>query len=78
MQIDAQAQARAHRLGQTKPVLVLRLKTADSVEARVLAVAGDKRSFADRCVLWFVSHASKCSRWPATSAASRLGKLLSE
>ncbi|KAJ3370201.1 hypothetical protein GGF31_004258 [Allomyces arbusculus] len=39
---DAQAIARAHRIGQTKPVLALRFVTAQSVEERMAAVAHRK------------------------------------
>lgn len=41
-QMDLQAQDRAHRLGQTKPVCVFRLVTAQSVESRILAAAASK------------------------------------
>ena len=37
-----QAMDRAHRIGQTQPVLVLRLATAHSVEGRLLARANSK------------------------------------
>ena len=49
-QMDAQAAARAHRIGQTKDVLVLRLQTAGTVEERVTAVAEDKKGMADRSI----------------------------
>lgn len=49
-QMDAQAAARAHRIGQTKDVLVLRLQTVGTVEERVTAVAADKRGMADRSI----------------------------
>ncbi|WIA19523.1 hypothetical protein OEZ85_004132 [Tetradesmus obliquus] len=39
---DLQAMDRCHRIGQTKPVLVLRLATAHSVEGRMLARACGK------------------------------------
>ncbi|KAL0211759.1 hypothetical protein RCL1_005385 [Eukaryota sp. TZLM3-RCL] len=39
---DLQALARAHRIGQTKTVLVLRLVTANSVEERILEVGRKK------------------------------------
>ncbi|KNE63266.1 hypothetical protein AMAG_08410 [Allomyces macrogynus ATCC 38327] len=39
---DAQAIARAHRIGQTRPVLALRFVTAQSVEERMAAVAHRK------------------------------------
>ncbi|KAK9798163.1 hypothetical protein WJX73_003156 [Symbiochloris irregularis] len=49
-QIDLQAQARVHRLGQTKQVLILRLQTINSIESHVLAVADGKRVFADKSI----------------------------
>lgn len=49
-QIDLQAQARAHRLGQTRPVSVLRLVTQDSVEERIVGAAEGKKAFADRSI----------------------------
>lgn len=39
---DMQAMDRCHRIGQTKPVLVLRLATAHSVEGKMLRRAGGK------------------------------------
>ncbi|KAF9484590.1 hypothetical protein BDN70DRAFT_106207 [Pholiota conissans] len=42
-QMDAQAQDRAHRIGQTKPVLIFRLVTAHTVEENILKRAGEKR-----------------------------------
>ena len=45
--IDAQAQDRAHRLGQTKPVTVYRLVTKNSIESRVLELADRKSKIQD-------------------------------
>ncbi|KGB77139.2 helicase [Cryptococcus deuterogattii R265] len=42
-QMDLQAQDRAHRIGQTKPVLVFRLVSAHTIESKILAKAGNKR-----------------------------------
>ena len=42
-QMDLQAQDRAHRIGQTKPVLVYRLAAANSVESKILERASSKR-----------------------------------
>jgi SNF2 family DNA or RNA helicase len=42
-QMDIQAQDRAHRIGQTKPVLVFRLVTAHSVETKIMHRATEKR-----------------------------------
>lgn len=41
--MDLQAQDRAHRIGQKKPVLVFRLVSAGTIETKILAKAGDKR-----------------------------------
>ncbi|KAI3433655.1 hypothetical protein D9Q98_003464 [Chlorella vulgaris] len=49
-QCDLQAQARAHRMGQKREVLVLRLKTLGTVEERVVQVAADKALLADRSI----------------------------
>lgn len=42
-QADLQAQDRCHRIGQTKPVLVLRLVSANTVDERILQRAESKR-----------------------------------
>ncbi|KAG1824917.1 SNF2 family N-terminal domain-containing protein [Suillus subaureus] len=42
-QVDIQAQDRAHRIGQTKPVLVFRLVTAHTIETRIMHRATEKR-----------------------------------
>lgn len=49
-QVDLQAQARAHRIGQKREVLVLRLQTLGSVEERILEASSQKRSLADRSI----------------------------
>ena len=41
--MDAQAQDRAHRIGQTRPVLIFRLVTAHTVETKIMQRATDKR-----------------------------------
>ena len=41
-QADAQAMARVHRIGQTKPVAVFRLVTANTVEERIVTRANKK------------------------------------
>jgi ATP-dependent DNA helicase len=41
--MDLQAQDRVHRIGQTKPVLIFRLSTANTAEGRMLASAASKR-----------------------------------
>ncbi|ORY32001.1 SNF2 family N-terminal domain-domain-containing protein [Naematelia encephala] len=42
-QMDLQAQDRAHRIGQTRPVLIFRLVSAHTVETHILQKAGNKR-----------------------------------
>lgn len=41
--MDLQAQDRAHRIGQTKPVLIFRLVTAHTVETKIMQRASEKR-----------------------------------
>lgn len=43
-QNDLQAQDRCHRIGQTKPVLVYRFITQNSIEKRIINLATEKRS----------------------------------
>ncbi len=45
--VEDQAADRAHRIGQDKPVLVLRLVAEDTVEERILALQEKKRSLAE-------------------------------
>ncbi|KAF9467553.1 SNF2 family N-terminal domain-containing protein [Collybia nuda] len=42
-QMDAQAQDRAHRIGQTKPVLIFRLVSAHTIETKIMEKATEKR-----------------------------------
>ena len=46
-QIDLQAQARVHRIGQRNQVLVLRLQTVGSIEEHICSVADAKKGLAD-------------------------------
>lgn len=41
--MDAQAQDRAHRIGQTKPVLIYRLVSAHTIETKIMQRATEKR-----------------------------------
>lgn len=41
--MDLQAQDRAHRIGQTKPVLIFRLVAGNTIEQHILKRAGQKR-----------------------------------
>eukprot|EP00892_Ulva_mutabilis_P010151 jgi/Ulvmu1/7508/UM037_0052.1 len=49
-QMDKQAQARVHRLGQTKPVLILRLFIPGTVEEHILQVSQQKQDLADAAI----------------------------
>ncbi|SJL00234.1 related to proliferation associated SNF2-like protein [Armillaria ostoyae] len=42
-QMDAQAQDRAHRIGQTKPVLIFRIVTAHTIETKIMQKATEKK-----------------------------------
>jgi SNF2 family DNA or RNA helicase len=44
--VEDQATDRAHRIGQTRPVTVIRLVTRGTIEEAVLALHGDKRALA--------------------------------
>ena len=41
--MDMQAQDRAHRIGQTKPVLIFRLVSAHTIESTIMQRANEKR-----------------------------------
>ena len=41
--MDLQAQDRAHRIGQTKPVLIFRLVSRHTIESKILQRASEKR-----------------------------------
>ena len=41
--MDAQAQDRAHRIGQTKPVLIFRLVSAHTIEEKIMQRATEKK-----------------------------------
>ena len=41
--MDAQAQDRAHRIGQKRPVLIFRLVSAHTIETKIMQRAGEKR-----------------------------------
>ncbi len=45
--VEAQASDRAHRIGQTRPVTIYRLVTADTIEDRIVELHAAKRELAD-------------------------------
>eukprot|EP00884_Botryococcus_braunii_P002020 jgi/Botrbrau1/11819/Bobra.0224s0017.2 len=63
-QIELQAHARAHRIGQKHKVLVLRLQTAGTIEERIDLRAASKRNFADASITggFFDGHTSADDR----------------
>ena len=62
--LSLQAMDRAHRIGQTKPVLVFRLATGQSVEGRLLKRANSKLMLEK-----LVRHRLKCSCCTGVGAA---------
>ena len=42
-QCDLQAQDRCHRIGQTKPVMIFRLVTANTIDQKIVERAAGKR-----------------------------------
>lgn len=57
-----QAQARAHRIGQSRDVLVLRLLATNTIEQHILDVAEQKRKFADSSITGTRSLRSSAAR----------------
>lgn len=49
-QMDLQAQARAHRIGQTRPVQVLRLYLPGTVEEHIIEIARQKKNMAEAVI----------------------------
>ena len=43
MDLPVQAQDRAHRIGQTKPVLIFRLISRHTIESKIMQRASEKR-----------------------------------
>ncbi|PWN32770.1 uncharacterized protein FA14DRAFT_137818, partial [Meira miltonrushii] len=72
-QVDRQAQDRAHRIGQTKPVLVFRLITRDTAEERIV-----KRAFAKQELSTLVMSGDQFSKQTSAAASAfakgRVGK----
>ena len=68
-QMDAQAQDRCHRIGQTRPVIVYRLATRGTVEEKVLERADGKRRL-ERMVM----HRSKFKMASVTLTRGRGGQ----
>ncbi|KAH7655982.1 DNA helicase protein [Dioscorea alata] len=75
-QVDLQAQARAHRIGQKKDVLVLRLETVRTVEEQVRAAAEHKLGVANQSITagFFDNHTSAEDRREYLEALLRESK----
>ncbi|KAG0302302.1 hypothetical protein BGZ97_002409 [Linnemannia gamsii] len=64
-QMDLQAQDRVHRIGQTKPVMIYRLVTANTVENRIIERANSKRKLEK-----LVIHKGKFKQAPSLANAA--------
>ncbi|KAK3828451.1 MAG: SNF2 family N-terminal domain-containing protein [Benniella sp.] len=62
-QMDLQAQDRVHRIGQTKPVMIYRLVTANTVEGKIIERASSKRKLEK-----LVIHKGKFKQPPSSSS----------
>ena len=60
--VEAQATDRAHRIGQDKPVIAIRMISEDSVEERIIALQNAKRELADAAIGGAESFAGKLTR----------------
>lgn len=58
--VEDQATDRAHRIGQTRPVMVYRVIAKDTIEERILALHADKRDLVDS-ILWGTNAAASLS-----------------
>jgi superfamily II DNA or RNA helicase len=60
--VESQATDRAHRIGQDKPVIAVRLIAEDSVEERILALQSAKKELAEAAIGGAESFTGKLSR----------------
>ena len=60
--VEAQATDRAHRIGQTKPVIAVRMISEDSVEERIIALQNAKRELAEAAIGGAEAFAGKLTR----------------
>jgi len=60
--VESQATDRAHRIGQDKPVIAVRLISEDSVEERILALQAAKKELAEAAIGGAESFTGKLSR----------------
>ncbi|KAG0370323.1 hypothetical protein BGZ54_006899 [Gamsiella multidivaricata] len=64
-QMDLQAQDRVHRIGQTKPVMIYRLVTANTIEGKIIERASSKRKLEK-----LVIHKGKFKQPPSNTSGS--------
>lgn len=62
--MDLQAQDRVHRIGQTKPVMIYRLVTANTVEGKIIERASSKRKLEK-----LVIHRGKFKQPPSSNSS---------
>lgn len=68
--VEAQATDRAHRIGQDKPVIAVRLISEDTVEERILALQAAKKELAEAAIGGADSFTGKLSRSDLMSVLS--------
>ena len=73
--VEAQAAARAHRIGQTRPVWVARLVAAGSIEERMLALQQRKALLADAVLGGGVADSEAVARFSPQELAGLLAPL---
>ncbi|KAG9286463.1 hypothetical protein G9A89_014629 [Geosiphon pyriformis] len=74
-QMDLQAQDRVHRIGQTKPVIIYRLVSANTVESKILEKATAKRKL-EKLVIHKGKFKAPSSRESYTSSLAELAEIL--
>ncbi|RIA95415.1 SNF2 family N-terminal domain-containing protein [Glomus cerebriforme] len=74
-QMDLQAQDRVHRIGQTKPVIIYRLVTANTVENKIIEKASAKRKL-EKLVIHKGKFKLPTSREVAVASLTELAEIL--
>ncbi|CAG8584379.1 3052_t:CDS:10 [Ambispora gerdemannii] len=74
-QMDLQAQDRVHRIGQSKPVIIYRLVTANTVESKILEKASAKRKL-EKLVIHKGKFKSPSQVHEATASLAELAEIL--